>query len=568
MDLLEAIECVLKRSGVPSDRARRAVDAVAAASAREQVEHLLLNRPSAQRCVLARFDGWARVEKQELVLQVEAVHALEDRYPLEGRTPLVSGRQKVLAGDRLTEGEVAPGDLLEIFGPRTATDALKAALKPLVALPPEDLDLLIEPMFSLVALASIGDSGPSPAAPRLSFAAFDALMASPPPDMQRLVGHPVVTGYDLLARHVDPPLESLRRDAPGARNAAARAEPASTAELPVARGPDGSFTVRTEGCREHGHREVALRWSLEQVPSCDVTGIARYLVETVRQGTRYEPGQTLLIGGHLTRFTLDGEDLTLEELDYTPPGTGWKPGIDQTMWEFATQRFTAESYGLLDVIEFARGDHLILMCKDARPGPFLLNRTQPAAEGESGWFLGCGDLAHNHRGEGVLVKMRIHELIARRPALTPFLALPRETIVLLRSLDFQVLYDEARRYPEEGSFIAAKLQRAKHGDFELGADILALISAGKSEEAEGLICERFLCNSLIASDKINAVQRASIELKRAAVDEGALAAELARLLKAGSKLEAIAHCRDVLVMGLADAKRYVEALEARLKMRN
>jgi hypothetical protein len=465
----------------------------------------------------------------------------------------------------MTEGEIAPGDLLEVLGQRAATDALKAALKPLVALPPDDLDLLIEPMFSLLEFASLEDSSPPPPAPLLSFAAFNALIDSTPPDMRRFMGRPVLAGYDLLARHVDPPLESLRPGATGAPKAAQRSEPAPPAEPPVARGPDGAFTVRTKGCREHGHREVVLRWSLEQVPSNQVTGIARYLVETVSKGTRYEPGQTLLIGGHLTRFALEGEDLTLEELDYTPPGTRWKPGIDQTMWEYATQRFTAESYGLLDVIEFARGDHLLLMCKEARPGPFLLSRMQPAAENDSGWFLGCDDLKHNHKREGVLVTMRIHELIALRPALKYFLALPPETAVLLSSGGLQVLYKGELLLPEEGSFIAAKLQRAKHGDFALGADIEALISAGRSEEAQGLICERFLCSGITAINKVKAVQSALSEQKRAAVDEGALTAEIAKFLMAGAKIKAIAHCREVLDMGLADAKRYVEEIDARLK---
>lgn len=326
-----------------------------------------------------------------------------------------------------------------------------------------------------------------------------------------------------------------------------------------------SFALRTEGCREHSHPEVILRWTYTAIPAMQVEAIIRYLVSSVANGTRYLPGQTLLLGGHLTRFTAEGDDLALDELDYNVSPLAWKPGVDQTMYELATQRFTAESFELLEAIDFARGDQTILTCTKTRPGPFVLKRDPPMGPGDSGWFLGCVDRSHDHNAPDALVVRPVHAIISERPALARYLAMPVGTAILMRAGSPEVLYGEEYRVETEGSYIAGLRAKGKAGDFELGNDLRAMIEGEMVAEAIDLCCERFLCGWSVAKEKVEAY---AASLPKPVVDPGSLDAEITALLQNRNPIVAIKRCRDVLGLGLADAKKYVDALAAQLPPRN
>jgi hypothetical protein len=312
----------------------------------------------------------------------------------------------------------------------------------------------------------------------------------------------------------------------------------------------------------HGHREVTLRWTYAAVPSIQVEAIIKHLVSSVANGTRYEAGQTLLLGGHLTRFVVDGDDLALEELDFDVSPLAWKPGVDQAMYELATQRFTAESYELLEAIDFARGDQKIVTCSTTRPGPFVLKRDAPSAPDDSGWFLGCVDRNHDHDAPDALVVRRIHTIISERPALARYLALPVTTSILMRSSALNVLYGEAWRLETEGSYMAELIAKGKAGTFELGNDLRAMIEGDLYNEAIDLCCERFLCGWSMAKQKVDAYVES---LPKPVIDKGSLDAEIVALLQKRETIKAISRCREVLGFGLAEAKRYVDAIGAKLR---
>ncbi len=206
----------------------------------------------------------------------------------------------------------------------------------LVDLPREQLEILAEPMVWLVLIQEIGRDYGRPKGdegPRLSGELFDALVAATEPGTLTFMGYPVVTGYDVLATHVDPPPDNLFAKAPSA------APPIVEEPLPIERTPDGGFLVRTEGCRLHGHPEVVLRWSRAAIP--EPHALVRFFVTSVQRGTRFRPGETLLLGGRTTRFVAEGDALALEERDHAGEQPVWRPGVDRTLWELAIQRFTA-----------------------------------------------------------------------------------------------------------------------------------------------------------------------------------------------------------------------------------
>jgi len=259
--------------------------------------------------------------------------------------------------------------------------------------------------------------------------------------------------------------------------------------------------LRTDGCRANGHPEIILRWSLSEVPVQQIEAVIRYLSGAVAAGTQFKAGQTLLLGGRLTRFVVEGADLALEELEYAVTPLAWKAGVDDTMWELVTQRFTAESYGLLEDMEFARGDQLVLQCTKARVGRFTLTRRDPEDDEDSGWFLGCTDDDHDHDHDANLTALRVHELIAQRAALVRYLALPTDTSVRLAPDGLRVLYEGARMVEREHSYMAAVRARAAAGEFDLDASLLGMIDRGELAEAIALTCERYLCVESMAREK-------------------------------------------------------------------
>ena len=102
-------------------------------------------------------------------------------------------------------------------------------------------------------------------------------------------------------------------------------------------------------------------------------------------------------------------------------------------------------------------------------------------------------------------------------------------------------------------------------EIPIDQDVLALVRAGNKIAAIKALREATGLGLAEAKEMVEAVERGEVaDLPRASVPPtpGDLDSELRALLAAGRKIEAVKRAREVLGLGLAEAKDHVERLES------
>jgi hypothetical protein len=180
---------------------------------------------------------------------------------------------------------------------------------------------------------------------------------------------------------------------------------------------------------------------------------------------------------------------------------------------------------------------------------------------------------HDHDARRSFRAVPIHALIAERPTLVRYLALPVKTVVLLGAGGFTVHYEESMRVVAKGSYIAALEERGRGElDLESDEDIRSLVDQGKRDDAVDLAIEKYTSTYTRVSPTIDAMFEKSVPARVEGASSDSIVVgtlseldrELIAMIESGAKIQAVMKCRTAMRIGLADAKRYVEALEARL----
>lgn len=218
-----------------------------------------------------------------------------------------------------------------------------------------------------------------------------------------------------------------------------------------------SVTHVTTGCGKYGHPEVTITFADEPLVPHAERLLLEYVEGAVKQGTRFEAGQTLGLGGHLLRFKARADGTLGLEEPVPAPTEQWIEAVDRTVRELAFQRWVNESFDL--DLRFAppRASVLVSRCSEDAPA-VVLSRVDAgdAAKAWSGWMLSCAE-EHDH---GERFALPLLALSALRPTLVPYLALPQGTVVLLGAGPAHVVIDGKERTPKPGSYLHVLNERA------------------------------------------------------------------------------------------------------------
>lgn len=193
--------------------------------------------------------------------------------------------------------------------------------------------------------------------------------------------------------------------------------------------------ITTTTCRP-AHPEFFLRCG-DEIPESFALWLRDSLASAVNDGERFAPGQTYQVGWMTTRVAPGPEQmLTLHEPDMRSMPVQWVESVAQTLRHLMLHRFTAESVGLGEQLEFPKISQTCLVCKEisraSTTSGLLLSRFPADGAGDSGWFVGCLDESHDHNVVENLARITLYELVRGLPELVSFLALPEGCEVVLQ----------------------------------------------------------------------------------------------------------------------------------------
>lgn len=245
-------------------------------------------------------------------------------------------------------------------------------------------------------------------------------------------------------------------------------EPESIETL-IATTPGASFAIhrfgeglyRTTIGNQHGHPEIVARITEPVIP-----GISESLVELILDdlqdslaaGTRFEPGQTVRIGGRTLRIVErpDGMLGLLERVDTDR----WEEHVEQTLRDLWYQKEVAAGLGLTHRLDFPTEDRYaaVAECVDETISALLLTRGETGDPASSGWMVCC--LRDHDHGEWSARSIR--DLSESMPFATQFLALPVNTSIAVEAphttptgrIGVRVLLNGRRLLPAPGSYLS------------------------------------------------------------------------------------------------------------------
>lgn len=185
--------------------------------------------------------------------------------------------------------------------------------------------------------------------------------------------------------------------------------------------------------------------------------LTEWLQSYLKQGVQIQDRDTLTYGIFILMAEVTDGELTL--LAPTADPTQWEEDLTPILLGTARQRFVAESLSPEPELDLPRIDKLVGIAASAVEGPVFMARQAPDPDipDHSGWFV--WSVADNDTDERdrAMVHVPLAELIAIRPDLTEFLALPTDYSVGFVGETPQVLLGESELEPLDGSYLHAKI---------------------------------------------------------------------------------------------------------------
>lgn len=196
---LNDLEPVLAADGVPPAEREALIAAVVAASDPHQVARILGAERSPDAAILAEFAGTIALRGDRMHLHHATIAECSATYLIGERRPRVRDGDSVAVGERLSDGDEDPHELLRIFGAAHVLDRLSALLGGLLGLTAAQAGTLIAPMLRHATVCDTGE--------RVSLARWQAWFEAG--QLDDLRAELALTGYPALRVHVDPPLAAI-----------------------------------------------------------------------------------------------------------------------------------------------------------------------------------------------------------------------------------------------------------------------------------------------------------------------------------------------------------------------
>lgn len=190
---------------------------------------------------------------------------------------------------------------------------------------------------------------------------------------------------------------------------------------------------RTKRCAAHGHQEIAFL-------ATDGLGAAEQIVEWLEEevtlGRQFLVGQTVQVGWTILKVAEGADCLELTGPDFLGLPVRWGPGVDTMLRHVQLHRLVCARLGtepeFPSMLEFAVVSPTFCGAK----GGFQMSRDAVESP-DSGWVVAEPGYASTEAQ-----RMSLYELAVARPDITPFVALPPGSAVLVGGNEVEVRYRE------------------------------------------------------------------------------------------------------------------------------
>jgi hypothetical protein len=216
----------------------------------------------------------------------------------------------------------------------------------------------------------------------------------------------------------------------------------------------------TTACQANGHPEFEIEYDSEYALDIDADWLLSFVVEQVRHGTQYLPGQTIQIGWMTVRIEKTGDKLVILEPEMGSLPIRFQKGVTNTLRHLRLQKSAAESVGLETSLDFPSVLQSGIAClKHEDSVDFVMDRALPQDGRDSGWFVGCTDRTHDHNDPANLRRASLYEIACAKPECIPFLALPQGSFVLHEQKTIKITYQQTRLDIKPNSYLAHQFRR-------------------------------------------------------------------------------------------------------------
>jgi hypothetical protein len=138
--------------------------------------------------------------------------------------------------------------------------------------------------------------------------------------------------------------------------------------------------------------------------------------------------------------------LQIEEIQqpFSHDNPQYIPGAVQAIHLQALQEAALQRNRVTGISIAPHSSHLAIVCRRVTPEtiqtlrPLHIERNNILEKRYSGWFIGCMGQEHNHDNPDEVLLIHLHHLVAKCPALFPYLSSPVGTALMLE--DVQVIF--------------------------------------------------------------------------------------------------------------------------------
>jgi hypothetical protein len=189
--------------------------------------------------------------------------------------------------------------------------------------------------------------------------------------------------------------------------------------------------LQTAHCHEKAHRDICIE--VADAFASTAEWLISYFETEVASGTRFEANQTVEIGWSLLLLRESGDCLEVWEPDFDAMPIRWCLGVNNTLRHLTLQRSVCQELNCEPVFPSIRHAGAVspsFVTCDA----FTMSRDQPA-NSDSGWVFREEGYAGS---DAELVSL--YQVALQKPTVIPFVALPENASVHLRSNHIEVSF--------------------------------------------------------------------------------------------------------------------------------
>jgi hypothetical protein len=204
---------------------------------------------------------------------------------------------------------------------------------------------------------------------------------------------------------------------------------------------------------------VTVRFRVDQthVPAPDIEQLSDW-IRTEPSLNFVNAGDTVQIGWMVNRFDAEADGLRVVEPDFKTVPIVFVDSMTRTLFDLRSQKDVAESVRLEPVYPSVRQS--ARRCVGVHGHEFVLHRS-PFGGADSGWFLGCVDIDHDHDNPGNLVLDSLYAIALDHAGIIPFLALPSGCTVERYEDELNIYKDDRTLSFERGSFLQRYFEKKR-----------------------------------------------------------------------------------------------------------